>query len=466
MSNHLTRRGFIKGSAATAAVVFAGPRILTAKSPNSLVSVACIGTNGRGKAHVNGAGSQQIVALVDVDSSRVAEAAKNYPKAEVFSDYRKMYDKMEKKIDAVSVATPDHNHACASMMAIKRGKHVYCEKPLTWSVAEARALTEAAREYKVITQMGNQGHCQPGYRVLCEWIQAGAIGNVLETHSWTNRPIWPQGVAKRPPTKPVPDGLDWESWIGPAPFRDYHEGLHNFAWRGWLDFGAGALGDMACHIMDGTFWCNQLGYPTSVELLETTPLNDQTFPETTHIVWEFPARKPGPKDKIARPAMKVHWWDGGKPIGEPNEKGRVKRIPNRPPMVAELEKKYGRNLGPCGTLYIGEKGIMYTSTYGSGVGILDPDQNAEFKKIAPKDVLPKPRGDSFGDFYASIKEGKPSYSNFDYAGPFTETVLMGNLSLRAGKGNKVLWDGKNMKVTNLPELNRFVRREYRKGWTL
>jgi len=446
--------------------VFAGPRILSARNPNSKVNVACIGVGGRGRGHVRGAGGENIVALVDVDAGNLGAAAKGFPKAEKFSDYRKMYDKMGDRIDAVSVATPDHNHACAAMMAIKRRKHVYCEKPLTWSVAEARALTEAAREHKVTTQMGNQGHCMPGYRVLCEWIQAGAIGKVIETHSWTNRPVWPQGIAKRPPSEPVPEGLNWDCWIGPAPFREYHPGVHRFAWRGWLDFGGGALGDMACHIMDGTFWANRLGYPTSVTLIDSTPLNDQTFPNCTHVCWEFPTRKKAPGDKIDRPAMKVHWWDGGKPTGKTNKRGRPILAQRRPPLVAELEKKHNRRLGNCGTIYVGEKGTMYTSTYGSGVGILEKELNEEFKKLAPKDVLPKPLGDSFGDFYASIKAGKPAYSNFDYAGPFTETVLMGNLSLRAGQGRKVMWDGKNMKVTNLPELNRYVRREYRKGWTL
>jgi len=446
MGNRLTRRTFLKSTAASAAAIFAGPRILKAMGANGKVNVAIIGAGGRGNAHVGGAAGENIVALVDVDFGRASKAAKNYADVKRFSDYRKMFDKMEKEIDAVSVATPDHNHACASMMAIKRGKAVYCEKPLTWSVAEARALTEAAREHKVTTQMGNQGHCGAGYRVLVEWIRAGAIGKVLETHSWTNRPIWPQGLKTRPAATAVPEGLDWDCWIGPAPFREYHEGLHSFKWRGWCDFGGGALGDMACHIMDGTFWANNLGYPTSVTLEESTELCEETFPQSTHIMWEFPDRQKPEGCQIDMPAMKVHWWDGKK----------------RPPIVAELEKKHNRRLESSGTVYIGEKGIMYTGCYGGGVGILDKDQNEEFKKTAPKDVVPKPDGDSsFGNYYASIKAGKPGYSSFDYAGPFSETVLMGNLSIRAGKGVKVLWDGKNK-----PELNKFISREYRKGWEL
>jgi len=466
MARVLTRRRFLKSSAASTAVAFAAPAVLSARSPNSKVNVACIGVGGRGRAHVRGASEENIVALVDVDANTLAGQAKAFPKAETFSDYRRMYDKMGRHIDAVSVATPDHNHACAAMMAIKLGKHVYCEKPMTWSVAEARALTEAARKYKVVTQMGNQGHCQTGYRVLCEWIQAGAIGKVLETHSWTNRPVWAQGIAKRPPKEPVPEGLNWDCWIGPAPYRDYHKHLHPFGWRGWLDFGGGALGDMACHIMDGTFWANRLGYPTSVTLVDSAPLNEQTFPNSTHVMWEFPERAKGKGDKIDRPAMNVHWWDGGKPTGKVNKRGRPILQQRRPPLVAELEKKHNRRLGNCGTVYVGEKGTMYTSTYGSGVGILEKELNEAFKKIAPKGVLPKPLGDSFGDFYASIKAAKPAYSNFDYAGPFTETILMGNLSLRAGVGRKVLWDGRNMKVTNIPELNQHIGRKYRKGWTL
>jgi predicted dehydrogenase len=449
MASRLTRRTFLKGSAASAAAAFAAPRILSARSPNEKLSVACIGAGGRGGSHVGAARRENLVALVDVDRSRLAKAARGSSKIQTFTDYRKMFDKMAKQIDAVSVATPDHNHACASMMAIQRGKHVYCEKPLTWSVAEARALTEAARKYEVTTQMGNQGHCGGGYRTLCEWIWDGAIGPIRETHSWTNRPIWPQGLKSRPASGPVPSNLDWDCWIGPAPYRDFHGGLHPFAWRGWYAFGAGALGDMACHIMDGAFWSLRLGYPDSVELVDSSEICKETFPKWAHICWEFPARPKAPGVKVDMPPVKVHWWDGRK----------------RPPIAAELERKFKRRFdGGGSTLYIGEKGIMYTGCYGGGVGIVDPDQHKAYQR--PTASLPKPRGNSFGDFYASAKLGKPAYSNFDYAGPFTETVVMGNLSIRAGKGRKVLWDGKNMKVTNFKDLNEHVGREYRKGWSL
>ncbi len=467
MPREITRRGFLKSAAvAAAATTFAAPRIVTALGANDKVNVAVIGCGGRGGAHVGYASRENVVALVDIYEPTLARVSKRIPAAKTFTDYRKMFDAMEKKIDAVSIATPDHNHACAAMMAIKRGKHVYCEKPLTWSVAEARALTEAAREHKVTTQMGNQGHCATGSRVLVEWVRAGAIGEIVETHSWTDRPWWPQGVEKRLPSKSVPAGLNWDEWIGPAPFREYHDGLHTFNWRGWCDFGNGALGDMACHAMDCSFWANNLGYPTSVELVGASKICTETYPKWTHVVWEFPERKKPADCKIAMPAMKVHWWDGSKGPNAGTRRVDLKHQ-NRPPIVAELEKKHGRNLGANGTVFIGKKGIIAVGVYGDGVSILDTDRHNEFKKIAPKNVLPAPRsGVSFKDFYESIRAGVPGYSNFDYAGPFTETILMGNLSIRAGLGVKVLWDGKNMKVTNKPELNRHISREYRKGWTL
>ncbi len=456
-----TRRHFLKQSAAAAAAAtFAGPYILSAAKPNEKLNVAVIGCGGRGGAHVNAARREHCVALCDVDAGRLGRAAgkvagKKGPKPKTFSDYRKLFDAVGKEIDAVCVATPDHNHAAASMMAITRGKHVYCEKPLTGSIAEARALTEAARKHKVNTQMGNQGHCGEGYRVLCEWIWAGAIGEVREIHSWTNRPVWPQGFAKRPASKLAPKGLDWDCWIGPAPMRDYHPGLHPFKWRGYYDFGAGALGDMGCHIMDGAFWSMDAGYPIAAELVDVGGLNSETFPKWSHVRLDFPERKTKKKDNtditIDLPAFSLHWWDGGK----------------IPPIAAELARKYKRRFHKGGsTIYIGDEGTMYTGCYGGGVSILEPERMRAFAADRSDKTIPRAHGGSFSDFFHGCKTGRPSCSNFDYAGPFTEAVLMGNLVLRAGKGQKVEWDGKNMKVTTLPELNAHVGREYRKGWEL
>ena len=443
----LTRRTFLAQGAAAAGATVAAPYILSAAEPNEKISVAVIGCGGRvGR----GAHGGELVAVADVDEKYLPKTGE---KVKGYFDYRKMFDEMAKDIDAVLIGTPDHNHAPAAMMAIKAGKHVYCEKPLTYSIGEARALTEAARQYKVHTQMGNQGHCQEGYRVLCEWIWAGAVGPVKEIHSWSDRPIWPQGIANRPPSQPVPTGLHWDEWIGPAPFRDYHAGLHEFSWRGWWDFGCGALGDMGCHIMDGAFWSMDAGYPVAAELVDAGGLNDETYPNWSHVRLDFPARQTKQKDnteiKVEFPAFSLHWWDGKR----------------RPPMVAELEQKYKRKLGGNGTIYVGEKGVMYTGCYGGGVGLVDVDQHNEYRKNAPDKTIPRTR-DNFSDFFNAIRTNKPAAACFDYAGPFTEAVLMGNLCLRAGKGVKIEWDGAGMKVKNLPDLNRYVSREYRKGWTL
>ena len=447
----LTRRDFLKSAAISAgSLTFVGTQVLRGAPPSEKLNVAIVGAGGRGGAHIGGARSENIVALCDIDANRLSKAAEKLSGIRKYADYRQMLAEMGDKIDVVCVATPDHTHAVVAMEAMKAGKHVYVEKPLTHSIAEARALTEAARKYKVMTQMGNQGHSGGGYHVLCEWIWAGAIGEVKEIHSWTDRPIWPQGMAQRPEAQKAPDHVNWDLWIGPAPYREYHQKLHPFDWRGWWDFGCGALGDMGCHIMDGAFWSMQLNYPSSAELVDSSEISDQTLPKWSHVVLHFPARKPGQHVQIDLPAVDVHWWDGK----------------HRPPMVDELEKKYDRKLTGNGTIYVGTEGIMYTNCYGGGVCILDPKAHEAFKNKSAPQVLERAQGGHFGDFFRACRDGKPSLANFDYAGPFTEAVLMGNLCLRAGKGKTVQWDGENMKVTNHPELNQYVKRAYREGWSL
>ncbi len=446
----ISRRSFVKGSVSAAATISIVPAHVLGgpgkTPPSENVNVAVIGAGGRGRAHLKGAKGQNVVALVDVDENRFPK--KGFERAKKFRDYRVMLDKMHKSLDAVSIATPDHHHAPAAMRAIERGLHVYCEKPLTHLVSQARALTRAARKHKVITQMGNQGHCGEAYRILCEWIWDGAIGEVTETHSWTNRPTWPQGIKKRPPCRPAPDHLDWDKWLGPASWREYHEGLHPFKWRGWWQYGSGALGDMGCHIMDGAFWALHLMYPTSVTLVEAKGLNDLTFPVSSHIVWEFPQRLPQRGVNIDLPPVKVHWWDGDQ----------------KPPIAKELQKKYKRRFGDNGTIYVGAKGTIVTDSHGGSVQIVEPDLMKSYER--PEKTIPRVKGGSFGHFYSSIKAERDTCANFRYAGAFTETVQMGNLSLRAGVGRKVAWDGRNMKVTNMPKLNRYVSREYRNGWAL
>jgi len=295
MSTRISRRAFLKHSAAGAGlVILTGSAGIRAYAANNKLNTALIGAAGRGGAHLGAAAGENLIALCDADEGRLAKALAKAPAAKTYTDYRKLLD-AHKNLNAVFVATPDHNHFPAAMRAIDGGAGVYVEKPMTYCIWEARTLTEFVRKKKVASQMGNQGHSGEGWRNLCEYIWAGAIGGVTEVHCVTNRPIWPQGV-DRPPTKPVPQGLNWECWIGPAPYRDYHDGLHGFAWRGWLDFGAGALGDMGCHIMDGAVWALKLGEAKTIEVeAESSGVNSETFPKWSIVTYKFPARGSMPR---------------------------------------------------------------------------------------------------------------------------------------------------------------------------
>lgn len=406
-------------------------------SPSEKLNIACIGTGGRGGAHVKAVSEHghNIIALCEVDKGRFNEAAIRFPSARAFTDYRKMFDEMGKSIDAVTIAIPDHHHAFASMMAIKLGKHVYCEKPLTHSVWEARRVTEAARAAKIATQMGNGGMSEQGPRLLKEWLAAGAIGTVKEIHIWTDRPIWPQGLNERPPVMPVPPNLDWDMWVGPAPYRDYHDSMHPFKWRGWWDFGTGALGDIGCHSMAPVFFALDLKYPTSIESEMSAPFND-CYPSWSIIRYEFPERG-------TMPPLRLTWYDGGKKPQRPEE--------------LEPERPFDGN----GTLIIGDKGkIIYG---GASPRIIPEAKMKEFKR--PPETLPRiPEGDHHKDWFIACKGGRPACSNFEFAGPLAETVLAGNIALRLGK--RLEWDGPSMKAKNAPEADQYVRREYRKGWDL
>jgi len=440
-SRKISRRDFIGAAAATTAAFTIVPSYVLAGSgetpPSEKLNIAVIGAGGRGETDINGVSGENIVALCDVDDQRAAKMFAAYPNAKTYRDFRKMLEKEDKNIDAVIVATPDHTHAVAAMAAMKMGKGVYCEKPLTYSVYEARKLTEAARQFKVATQMGNQGHSGEDIRLICEWIWDGAIGPVREVHAWTNRPIWPQGIDRPQDTPPVPPTLDWDLWLGPAPYRPYHSAYAPFAWRGWWDFGTGALGDMACHIIDPAFWALKLGYPTSVEA-SSTKVNSESPPIASIVRYEFPARG-------EMPPVKVTWYDGG-------------LMPARP---EELEQ--GRRMGDDngGLLFVGDKGKLMCGCYGMG-GRLIPETKMQAYNRPPK-TLPRSNG-HYIDWVLACKGGKPASSNFDYAGPMTETVLLGNLAIRTGQ--KLAWDGQNMKVTNVPEANQYVNRQYREGWSL
>jgi predicted dehydrogenase len=463
----LNRRQFLRGTSLTAASFMVVPGAVLglngATSPNEKLNLAGIGIGGQGASDLSQMESENIVALCDVDQKYAAGTFKKYSKAKPFTDYHKMLDEM-KEIDGVVIATPDHHHAFASISAIKHGKHVYCEKPLTHSVWEARQVAKAAREAKVATQMGNQGQASEGTRRLCEMVWAGVIGKVHEAHTWTDRPsqglfkeYWPQGVSRPKDTPPVPSTLDWDLWLGPAPERPYNPIYLPFVWRGWWDFGTGALGDIGCHAMDPVFRALKLGAPTAVQAASTR-VNQETFPLGSVITYEFPARSAEPQSincfvhtlngaaagGIEMPPCKLTWHDGGL----------------RPPRPDNLPD--GKLMGDNGRLLIGDKGFILNDT-------AFPDscakEAAELAKSIPRSV------GHHKEWIAACKGGQPAGSNFNWAGPLAESVLLGNVALRVQLREdltlmKLHWDSANLKFTNLDDANKFVRRDYRAGWTL
>ena len=448
----LSRRDFVgTAAAAMAAVTFVPRHVLGGPGntpPSEKLNVAGVGIGGMGQNNVRACESENIVALCDVDWAYSAEVFKRYPKARTWKDYRKMLDE-QKDIDAVIVATPDHTHGVVALAAMQRGKHVYVQKPLTRSVYEARVLTEAVRKYKVATQMGNQGHSSEEIRMLCEWIWDGAIGNVHEVHCWTNRPVWPQGIDRPKDTPPVPDTLDWDLWVGPSPMRPYHPAYLPFNWRAWIDFGAGALGDMGCHVMDAAFWALKLKYPVSVEASHSYEVhqmwtrfeNKETYPTAEIVHYQFPARE-------GMVPVKLHWYDGG-------------LLPERP---ADLEP--GRRLPESGSIFVGDKGKILCGTYSENARIIPEAKMRAYTR--PAKSIPRIEDGPGGheqDWVRACKGGPAASANFDYSGPFTETVVMGNLAV-LNPGKKLEWDGENMKVTNDEEANAYVRPAFREGWTL
>ena len=476
------RRSFLSYSAAAASGIMILPRHVLGgpgyRAPSDRLNIAGIGAGGRGNQVLDGVSGysedtgetlDNVVALADVDDARAANTYNRYPKAAQYRDYRVMLDELHDSIDAVTIATPDHMHAVQAMAALQLGKHVYVEKPLTHDVYEARMLTEAARRYNVVTQMGNQGNSGEGIRQVCEWIWAGTIGDVTTVHTWTNRPVWPQGLVRPEETPSVPSTLDWDLWIGTAPMRPYHPTYLPFSWRGWWDFGTGALGDMACHIVDPVYRSLKLGYPTAVEASASVfvqnwrPIDNLgSAPNSSIIRFDFPARE----DMVP---CEVIWYDGG-------------LLPPRPDELGEYEVM-GNGSGGC--IFEGTKGKIMCEPYGTNPTLLPTSLMEDFS--APSPTLPRIEGDVQGhqrSWVEACKGGDPCSSNFDYAGPFTEMVLMGNLALRSfmyaetTEGNngrtqthyrgrkKLLWDGENMQITNYDPANQFVRRTYREGWSL
>jgi predicted dehydrogenase len=448
-----TRRTFLSTAAAGGFGFTIVPRHVLGGAgqvpPSERVNVAAIGAGGMGGgdiATVHRLGAN-IVALCDVDEIRAAGSFNAFPQARRYKDFRVMLDKEAKHIDAVTVGTPDHIHAVAAMAALRAGKHVYCQKPLTHTLFECRELTKAARSAGVATSMGNQGHATEGARLTNEWLQAGVIGEVREVHVWSDRAgqLWKQGIGRPSDTPPVPATLDWDLWLGPIRERPYHPAYAPVSWRGWWDFGTGALGDMGCHIIDHPVWALRLGAPAAVEarttiagtLLEGNKLNFETYPLAAIIYYDFAARG-------NLPPVRMTWYDGG-------------LMPAAPP-----EMPAGQSLDGNGVLYIGSKGKMYHGSHGGMPRLLPAALHEEAAKVAK--TIDRSPG-HYEEWIAGCKGGKTPVANFDYSGPLTETVLLGVLSLRA-PGRRLLWDAENQKVANSPELNQYVHTEYRKGWTL
>ena len=444
MTLKTTRRDFLKTGALTAAVgpalwVANQPKVALSQSPMEKLNFACIGVEGKGSSDTDSAGrAGNVIALCDIDEGRLDKKAKRYPDAAKYVDYRVMLDELGDKIDAVTVSTPDHSHAAASVMAMKMGKHCFCQKPLTWSISEARLMRKIAAEKGVATQMGNQGTSQDGLREGVEVLRAGAIGDVKEVHVWTNRPVWPQGEGRPAEVEEVPAGLHWDLFLGPAPVRPYNSCYHPFKWRGWLDFGTGALGDMACHTANMVVMALDLFDPISVVADTTGIVENESYPKSSTITFEFPGTdKRGP--------ITMYWYDGGR--------------------KAPTELTMGEKVPSSGSLVVGTEGTLFSpNDYGAKYVLLPKEKFADYKK--PEETLPRAHGKHFEEFAAACAGGPPAMSNFNYASRLTETILLGNVALRAGSGVKVEWDAKNAKVTNLPEANSFLGREYREGWTL
>ncbi len=387
--------------------------------------------------------SQNVVALCDVDHNYAANTFKRYPNAKTYFDYRKMFDAQD-DIDAVMIATPDHTHAIISMEAMKRGKHVYCQKPLTHDVHESRMLARAAKKFGVTTQMGIQGHSGEGIRLLTEWIQDGAIGEIREVEAWCSLSYYPWGHAgwssqwgTRPTeTPPIPDKMDWDLWIGPAPMRPYHRAYHPATWRCWLDFGCGMMGDRGAHTLDPIFTALKLTHPTTIEAT-SMGLSKDTHPLSSIVTYKFPARE-------GMPPVKLTWYEG-----------------TRPPKPEELED--GRVLGNTegGSLFIGSKGKLMAGVYGEGPRLIPESRMKEYK--TPEKTIPRINTSHEMEWVNSCKAGRQAGADFMYSGRLTETCLLGNVA--RGVDARIHWDHENLKVTNIDAANKLIKPQYREGWS-
>lgn len=459
--NPASRRDVLKSASAASVGALAMPYLALARAQDkpaeqetpaveekkySQLRVAYIGTGGIGGHHLEETTKLGVSCpcYCDVDTSKFEQAAKDFPQAKSYQDYREMFDKEHKNFDAVLIGAPDHHHYPATMIAMQLGKHVYTQKPLTHTVWEAQQLQKVAREKKLVTQMGIQGHAREGWRLVYEFIRGGLLGDIKETHTWTDRPIWPQGMGRPEGEDTPPSNLNWDAWLGPAPTRPFKGSskpngagpYHWFNWRGWQDFGCGALGDMACHTTDGLYWALDPGQPTSIEPIALTNVNKESYPKAAMLKWEYPA-------KGSRPAYTSYWYDGG--------------LRPRVPDVLEPDRK----LPDTGNLVVGTKlTLLVAGDYGDSPRIIPEAKMKELGK--PPQLLERSEGHFKEWVMACVGEKPVDYpkANFDYAGPHTANVLLGNIALRVGR--KLEWDG--TKFTNIPDANQYLTKEYRDGW--
>ena len=445
MENNITpRRQFLKSTAAVGMgfVILPSGTLSGANAPSNKLNVALIGVGGRGRAHQGPISSENVVALCDVDEVRAAESFDEFPEVKRFRDFRQMLDEMDSRIDAVVVSTPDHTHAVAALDAIRRGKHVYCEKPLAHSIGEVRALRKAAREHGVVTQLGNQGHSYDHIRLFCEWIWDGAIGPVHTVHAMRSSDY--SRIDELPLLKeshPVPATLDWDLWLGPAAWRPYHPAYLPGSWRGWMPFGTGVLGDWVCHVVDPVFWALDLGAPETVEARAEgydPAAHADTFPDGTRVTYTFPA-------KANRGPVTLYWYDGQA----------------QPPRPEGWEGDWpGRSTS---AVVLGDKGsIRYGSHGASGVRIFPEESMQAYRR--PDPTLPRVK-DHYQDWLDAIRGGTQAGSNFDYGGPLTELALLGVIATRL-LGTKLRWDAESARFTDSEEANQFVSPSLRDGWTL
>jgi len=462
-----SRRRFIKNVSVAATGFFIVPRHVLGRgfvAPSDKLNIAGIGAGGKGESDLSEfskSPNANIVVLCDVDDRQAANSRKRFPNAKYYKDFREMLDKEAKNIDAVSVSTPDHTHAVAALMAMKLGKHVYVQKPMTHDIYEARILTQAAKKYKVVTQMGNQGSSFDGVRKMQDWYSAGLIGDAVNINCWTNRPVWPQGFGKPTTKDEIPKELDWNLWLGPTQWEEYHNGYVPFNWRGYPSFGTGALGDMGCHIIDPAFKTTGLGYPSEVECsvadlyqkMWTPDYHPDSFPAASSLKLKFPG-------KNGKPDVYLHWIDGG-------------LLPDRPEELGADEPMGGSD---GGVIIIGTKGKMMCECYGNNPQLLPTSRTKEVNVPQVKKRVPEGHYVQWVNACLAGYGKNETSSSFDYAGPLTESILMGNLALRSWniKGSKngswpgrkkLLWDAENMKITNFDEANQYVRRTYRDGYT-